>query len=103
MTTKIDANTARSAGLKADVKELQDELAKLAADEKEMVAIRQKTHADYLQAKADYEQGIAGVRKALVMLRDYYAAGDAGAAFVQQPAKPELYIEKNQTYEGDIY
>merc|ERR1719271_2356830 len=101
LTAKIDANTARSASLKAQVKELQDELAKLAQEQAEMIKIRTETHADYVQAKADYEQGLAGVRQALVMLREYYAAGEGGAAFVQgagklgsfmrQPAKPELF------------
>merc|ERR1712232_850686 len=96
-----DAASAKSAGLKADVKELQAELAKLAEEEAEMIKIRTETHADYVQAKADYEQGLAGVRQALVMLREYYAAGEGGAAFVQgagklgsfmrQPAKPELF------------
>merc|ERR1719262_2027342 len=98
LTTKIDSNTARSASLKADVKELQNELAKLAAEEAEMIKIRQDTHADYVQAKADYEQGLGGVRQALVSLREYYGGSAAfiqGAdklgAFMQQPAKPELH------------
>merc|ERR1712183_762359 len=65
-----------------------------------MIKIRQETHADFVQAKADYEQGIAGVRQALVTLRDYYAAkevDETGAAFLQggmrqpEPAKPELH------------
>merc|ERR1719473_2248463 len=55
LTTKIDAAAAKSASLKADVKELSDELAKLAAEEADMINIRQTTHADYVQAKADYE------------------------------------------------
>ena len=104
LTTKIDSNTARSASLKADVRELQDELAKLASEEAEMIKIRQDTHADYVQAKADYEQGLAGVRQALVALREYYGGGaafmqqtslflhsDKLAAFMQQPARPELH------------
>merc|ERR1712232_1154468 len=98
LTTKIDAATALSAKRKAEVKQLEDDLAKLAEEEAEMIKIRQQSHADYVQAKADYEQGITGVRQALVTLRDYYAAkeGDV-AAFLQggmrqpEPAKPELY------------
>merc|ERR1719230_125866 len=63
-----------------------------------MIKIRQETHADYLTAKADYEQGLTGVRQALVVLRDYYAKSDETTflqgttdqihAFMQQPAKP---------------
>merc|ERR1712232_545434 len=94
LTTKIDANTARSAKLKADVKELEASLAKLAEEEAEMIKIRQETHADYVQAKADYELGLTGVRQALVTLREYYASketDETGAAFMQQPAKPKLH------------
>jgi septal ring factor EnvC (AmiA/AmiB activator) len=43
LTTKIDAAAAKSASLKADVKELSDELAKLAEEEAEMIKIRQTT------------------------------------------------------------
>merc|ERR1719408_1100583 len=53
LSTKIDTNTARSNKLKAEVKQLSAELAKLAEEEAEMTKIRQETHADYVQAKAD--------------------------------------------------
>jgi peptidoglycan hydrolase CwlO-like protein len=100
LTTKMDANAANSASLKADVKELSDELAMLAKEEAEMIKMRGTTHADYVQAKADYEQGLAGVRKALVLLREYYAQSDDAAfiqgegrlgSFMQQPEKPETF------------
>merc|ERR1719281_1240353 len=50
---------------------------------------RQDSHAEYVKAKADLELGLGGVRKALNVLREYYAAGSA--SFVQQPAVPELH------------
>merc|ERR1719229_2123708 len=91
LTTKIDQAAAASAGLKADVKQLQAELASLAKSQAEMDKIRSESHADYVQAKADLEQGLDGVRKALGVLRDYYgAAGSASMlqdlAEAQQPA-----------------
>merc|ERR1719476_776496 len=104
-TTKIDQAAASAAKLKADVKELQAELVDLAKQQAEMDSIRSETHADYTQAKADLELGLAGVRKALGVLRDYYGSSAAAAAmvqdssnfgdFVQQPAPPEKH-EKSQ-------
>jgi peptidoglycan hydrolase CwlO-like protein len=102
LATKMDANAANSASLKADVQELSDELAKLAKEQAEMIKMRGTAHGIYVQAKADYEQGLAGVRKALVMLREYYAksedavflqgAGKIGS-FMQQPGKPETFAK----------
>merc|ERR550532_2640513 len=88
LTAKIDQAAAKSAGLKEDVKELQAELAALARLQAEMDTIRAEEHAAYSQAKADLEQGLAGVREALGLLREYY-----GAALLQQqqPAAPELH------------
>merc|ERR1719437_388977 len=101
LTAKIDQATAKSSSLKSEVSELQEELATLAKEEAEMTKIRQETHASYVQAKADYEQGLTSVRKALVLLRDYYAKEDEASflqsgtdsihSFMQQPAKPETH------------
>merc|ERR1711972_917422 len=88
LTSKIDTAASRSAGLKEDVKELQAELAALAKLQAEMDKIRADSHAAYVQAKADLELGLDGVRKALSVLRDYYGSS---AALLQQPAKPELH------------
>jgi len=99
MTSKIDQAASKSAELKAQVQELQAELAALAKESASMDKIRQETHADYEQAKADLELGLSGVRKALQVLRDYYGGGAAAAAMIQddgmlsslmqQPAVPE--------------
>jgi chromosome segregation ATPase len=102
LATKMDANAANSASLKADVQELSDELAKLAKEQAEMIKMRETAHGIYVQAKADYEQGLAGVRKALVLLREYYAKSDDAAflqgagklgSFMQQPEKPETFAK----------
>merc|ERR1719191_1951745 len=62
-----------------------------------MDSIRAEEKAAYDTAKAELEAGIAGVQKALGVLRDYYG----GAAFVQkgfdafmqQPAKPKTFVK----------
>merc|ERR1712066_1126312 len=90
LTAKIDVASAKSADLKDQVKELQAELAALAKLQAEMDKTRADEHAAFVQAKADLELGLEGVRKALTILRGYYGGS---SAFVQQPqpAKPLLH------------
>merc|ERR1712139_66147 len=92
LTTKIDQDSARSAELKQEVKELEEELAALAKEQASMDKMRQKNHAEFVQAKKDLDLGLAGVRKALGLLREYYGAA---AAFLQdaseQPAMPKKH------------
>merc|ERR1719210_246189 len=91
LTAKIDQASAASAGLKADVRELQAELATLAKLQAEMDKTRQEENAAYVEAKADLELGLSGVRQALGVLRDYYGSGASAAAMMQvmrQPAPP---------------
>merc|ERR1719265_889344 len=87
LNTKINQDSARSTELKAEVKELQASLAALASEQAEMDKMRQEAHADYLKAKEDLSLGLAGVGKALTVLREYYGA----AAFVQAPAAPKTH------------
>merc|ERR1711920_189458 len=91
LTSKIDVASAKSADLKSQVKELQAELAALAKLQAEMDQIRQESHAAFVQAKADLELGLQGVRQALSLLREYYG----GSALLQQPQpeKPELHAK----------
>merc|ERR1712079_538507 len=100
LTTKIDKAAAKSASLKGEVSELQEELAALAKQQAEMDQTRQDSHAAYVQAKADLEAGLEGVRRALGILREYYGnSGEAAmlqsgaglGAWMQQPARPELH------------
>merc|ERR1712228_22179 len=96
MTSRIDQAAARSAQLKAQVKELQAELAALAKAQAEMDRIRIETHTNYEAAKADLELGLGGVRKALTLLRDYYGSAAAmlqSDSTLQQPTAPELHAK----------
>jgi hypothetical protein len=90
LTSKIDINAAKSAGLKQDVKDLEAELAQLAKEQAEMNSIRAEEKSAYDTAKADLELGISGVQKALGVLRDYYQ----GSAFVQNSAKFEALMQQ---------
>merc|ERR1719498_1190579 len=97
LTSKIDVASAKSADLKAHVKETQAELAQLAKSQAEMDKIRAEEKAVFDQAKAELELGIAGVQKALGVLKDYYGGsaallqGTKSENFMQQPAMPEQH------------
>lgn len=93
LTAKIDQATAKSAKLTGEVQQLEAELAALMKEQAQMDKIRQESHADYVEAKSDLELGLTGVRKALGVLRDYYATGAASMvqAASQQPAMPEKF------------
>jgi len=98
LTSKIDKSAAKSASLKGEVKELQGELAALAKQQAEMDSVRRESHEDFSVAKAELEQGLGGVRKALSVLRDYYGGAAAMVQegsnfenFMQQPAKPAAH------------
>jgi chromosome segregation ATPase len=99
LSSKIDVASAKSASLKSDVKALQAELATLAKQQANMDSIRAEEKSNYDKAKSELEQGIAGVQRALSVLKDYYG----GASFVQntaqfdslmqQPSKPETFVK----------
>jgi len=73
-TTKIDGWTASAAKLKEEVAALQKALAELAASQKEMDAIREKEKALYDKNRPEMEMGLEGVKTAIKVLKDYYAA-----------------------------
>jgi hypothetical protein len=91
LTNSIDKSSARSAQLKEEVTVLQAELANLAKEQQAMDAVRKDGNGVYVAEKAALDKGLAGIRKALQILRDYFAAG-ASASLVQtdasQPAAP---------------
>jgi len=103
LTAEIDQSSARSAKLKDDVKALQKDLAILAQEQADLNKIRRDENDAYLVAKADLEKGIEGVRKALTVLRDYYAKKDEaesedapyGVAMLEQPSPPDVSHKKS--------
>lgn len=73
LSTKIDKMTSDSAQLKEEVATLTKELAELAKSQAEMDSIRQKEKSAFADNKAEYEQGLEGIKLALKILREYYA------------------------------
>jgi len=74
LTTKIDAATAQSAKLKEEVAELEKALSALTASQAKMDKVRQDEKAAFKTNSAEMELGLGGIKKALQVLRDYYAA-----------------------------
>jgi len=74
LATKIDMSTTKAAKLREEVADLQNELAQLASSQAEMNKVRSEEKSTYRSNKADMDQGLEGVKMALNILRDYYAA-----------------------------
>jgi len=109
ITAKIDQSTSASTRLKEEVKILQKELLELEKMQAEMDKARKDGHAAFLESSGDLEKGLDGLRKALKVLREYYAKDDEGAALMQsdeefdaqmeQPAPPKKF--KKSSGAGD--
>merc|ERR550537_356213 len=66
--------SAKSAKLKEEVADLQKELAELASSQSEMDKIRSAEKKLYTKNSAEMKEGIEGVKKALSVLKEYYAS-----------------------------
>merc|ERR1719382_159457 len=76
LSTKIDQMTSASATLKEEIAATQKALSELAGAQAEMDSIRSEEKALFTKSKADTELGLEGVKKALAVLREYYAKSD---------------------------
>merc|ERR1719383_506240 len=85
-SSKLEAAVAKSSVLDGEVAELQADLGALSAQQLKMDAMRADERKIFATTKEDLEQGIAGVQKAMGILREYY-----GPSFVQQPDAPEVH------------
>jgi len=74
ISTRIDSAEAASAQLKEEVAALENELSKLAKTQAEMDKLRREENEAYVASKAELEKGIEGIKLALQILREYYAA-----------------------------
>jgi hypothetical protein len=76
LSTKIAQDKAASAKLKEEVATLQSELAAMAKAKAEADQLRSDNKAAFVKNSAEMKMGIEGVKKALSVLKDYYAKGD---------------------------
>merc|ERR1712217_533549 len=76
LSTKIAQDKAASAKLKEEVATLQQELASMAKAKAEADKIRADENAAYKKNSAEMKLGIEGVKKALSVLKEYYAKAD---------------------------
>merc|ERR1719326_2779569 len=76
LSTKIAQNKAASAKLKEAVATLQQELASMAKAKAEADKLRAEEKAAYEKNGAEMKMGIEGVKKALSVLKEYYAKAD---------------------------
>jgi len=89
MSARIDAAVAKSGKLEEELQVLAGELGALAKEQAKLDNIRGEEHATYKTAKADLEQGLTGVRKALDVLQEYYGGASLLQEDDEQPAKPQ--------------
>jgi len=102
LKAKIDIAVTKSAQLKEEVRELQTDIASVLTLQSELDKARVDAHKVYVATQADLKAGLAGVRSAIRVLREYYAAAEDSdeTALLQEgqpapPAAPENW-EANQ-------
>jgi len=78
LTTKVSQKKAMSSKLKGEASTLQGELAGMAQSHGELTQIRQTEKATYDKNAPEMEQGLAALKQALKVLREYYGGKDSG-------------------------
>merc|ERR1740121_1025374 len=76
LDTKLDKTSSKHKRLTGDVNELEAEELKLSKSVDEMRNLYTEDKAEYEKAKAEAEAGLAGIQKAIKVLRDYYSSKD---------------------------
>merc|ERR1719171_698464 len=76
LSTKIAQDKAASTKLKEEVATLQEELASMAKAKADADKLRAEEKAAFEKNSAEMKLGIEGVKKALQVLKEYYAKAD---------------------------
>lgn len=85
LNTRLEAATVGITRLKQEIAELNAAIADIAKSQKDMDTMRASEREEFIKAKADFTQGLEGIRGALRLLREYYQK--QGAALVQTKYK----------------
>lgn len=88
LTTRIEAATVGATRLKQEIAELQAAISDISKSQKNIDEMRAGEHNEFIKAKADFEQGLEGIRGALRLLREYYQNGGASLLQTEQKATP---------------
>jgi uncharacterized coiled-coil DUF342 family protein len=80
LSTKIAQDKAASAKLKEEVATLQKELAEMAKAKADADKLRAEEKATFEKNSAEMKLGIEGIKKALSVLKEYYAKDDSHGA-----------------------
>merc|ERR1719375_2427446 len=106
---ELDTTTNRLETAAAKKQELEDRVAELAAQIKdiesadaEALKIRQDENAAFLKNEADFKEAAAAVDDAIDVLKEFYGDVDIGAALVQQPAAPPKLGGRSDASAGGI-
>mmetsp|Transcript_149756 Transcript_149756/g.480906 ORF Transcript_149756/g.480906 Transcript_149756/m.480906 type:complete len:708 (+) Transcript_149756:58-2181(+) len=93
MTVHLESMTAEVARLQEDLKTLSMEMSDLFKSQAEMDRIRKEEHIAMLVAASDLKEGLAGVQRALQILRDYYGGGAGAASLLQEDVAADMTQE----------
>merc|ERR1719261_565985 len=93
MKERIAGDTTTVSTLKSSILFLQDELARIAKETDEAVALRKKEHEAFLKAKADHDEVISALERAVTALSSQFA-------FLQTQGAQSPFAEYDSTGAG---
>lgn len=82
---RIDEANAASAELKTELATLSEEISEIDTSNKKATGMRNSEHSDYETASVDYKQSAEAITQALVVLKDFYKAGEESLIQTNQP------------------
>jgi len=102
LSAQIDSADAKSVKLKGEVADHQAALADLAKSSAELTAIRTKEKAQFDQDKPELEAGLAAVKRASQILREYYSTAQDAAAHATADGASKSIIGMLEVVEADL-